>query len=82
MFTGIVTDIGRIDAVERRGDTRFEIATAWDTSGIALGASISCSGACLTVVAVRQGAFAVEASAETLACTTLGGWREGTAGQS
>ena len=78
MFTGIVTDIGRIDAVERRGDTRFEIATAWDTSGIALGASISCSGACLTVVAVRQSAFAVEASAETLACTTLGGWHEGT----
>lgn len=79
MFTGIVTDIGRIEAVERRGDTRFEIATAWDTSDIALGASISCSGACLTAVAVRPGAFAVEASAETLACTTLGGWREGTA---
>ncbi len=79
MFTGIVTDIGRIEAVERRGDTRFEIATAYDTAEIALGASISCSGACLTVVAVRPGAFAVEASAETLACTTLGGWREGTA---
>ncbi len=79
MFTGIVTDIGRVAAVERRGDTRFEIATAYDTSGIALGASIACSGACLTVVAVRPGAFAVEASAETLACTTLGGWREGTA---
>ena len=78
MFTGIVTDIGRIEAVERRGDTRFEIATAWDTAEIALGASISCSGACLTVVAARPGAFAVEASAETLACTTLGGWREGT----
>ncbi len=78
MFTGIVTDIGRIEAVERRGDTRFEIATAWDTSDIALGASISCSGACLTVVAARPGVFAVEASAETLACTTLGGWREGT----
>ena len=79
MFTGIVTDVGRVAAVERRGDTRFEIATAWDTSGIALGASISCSGACLTVVAMRPGAFAVEASAETLACTTLGGWREGSA---
>lgn len=79
MFTGIVTDIGRVAAVERRGDTRFEIATAWDTSDFALGASISCSGACLTVVAVRPGAFAVEASAETLACTTLGGWREGSA---
>ena len=79
MFTGIVTDVGRVAAVERHGDTRFEIATAWDTSDIALGASISCSGACLTVVAVRPGAFAVEASAETLACTTLGGWREGSA---
>ena len=79
MFTGIVTDVGRVAAVERRGDTRFEIATAWDISDIALGASISCSGACLTVVAVRPGAFAVEASAETLACTTLGGWREGSA---
>lgn len=79
MFTGIVTDVGRVAAVERRGDTRFEIATAWDTSDIALGASISCSGACLTAVAVRPGAFAVEASAETLACTTLGGWREGSA---
>ncbi len=77
MFTGIVTDIGRVEAVEQRGDTRFELATAWDTSDIALGASISCSGACLTVVAVRPGAFAVEASAETLACTTLGGWRKG-----
>ena len=79
MFTGIVTDIGRVEAVERHGDTRFGIATAWDTSGIALGASIACSGACLTVVAVRPGVFAVEASAETLACTTLGGWREGSA---
>ena len=78
MFTGIVTDIGRVEAVERRGDTRFEIATAYDTAKIALGASISCSGACLTVVAVGSGAFAVEASAETLACTTLGNWREGT----
>ena len=77
MFTGIVTDIGRVEAVERRGDTRFEIATAYDTAEIALGASISCSGACLTVVAVGSGAFAVEASAETLACTTLGNWREG-----
>ncbi len=77
MFTGIVTDIGRVAAVERWGSTRFEIATAWDTTDIALGASISCAGACLTVVAVRLGSFTVEASAETLACTVLDGWREG-----
>ena len=77
MFTGIVTDIGRVAAVERRSSTRFEIATAWDTTDIALGASISCAGACLTVVAVRLGSFTVEASAETLTCTVLDGWRAG-----
>ncbi len=78
MFTGIVTQMGRIAAVEQRGDTRFEIASGYDSAGIALGASIACSGACLTVAAVRPGAFAVDVSAETLSCTTLGGWREGT----
>jgi len=70
--------MGRIAAVERRGDTRFEIAADYDSAEIALGASIACSGACLTVVAVRPGAFAVDVSAETLSCTTLGGWRAGT----
>jgi len=78
VFTGIVTQMGRIAAVERRGDTRFEIAADYDSAAIALGASIACSGACLTVVAVRPGAFAVDVSAETLSCTTLGGWRAGT----
>lgn len=79
MFTGIVDDVGRVRAVERPGDARFTIETAYDTAGIAIGASIACSGACLTVVAKAPGWFAVEASAETLARTTLGGWRVGTA---
>lgn len=81
MFTGIVTDIGAVRrAVPAAGalDTRIEIATAWDTGGIDLGASIACAGCCLTVVAKGAGWFAVDASAETLAKTTLGAWREGT----
>src|SRR5690606_7879765 len=81
MFTGIITDVGTVRAVVPAGagtDTRFEIATAYGTAAIALGASICCSGACLTVVAKGSGWFAVDASAETLARTTLGGWRAGT----
>jgi riboflavin synthase len=81
MFTGIITDIGTVRAVAPAGagsDTRFEIATAYDTGAIVLGASICCSGACLTVVKTGPGWFAVDASAETLACTTLGAWRAGT----
>lgn len=64
---------------EERGDWRFVIETAYDLSSVALGASIACSGACLTVVEKAAGAFAVDVSAETLSKTTLGGWREGTA---
>ncbi|MSO77754.1 MAG: riboflavin synthase [Alphaproteobacteria bacterium] len=78
MFTGIVTDVGGVRAVSVAGDTRFEIATTYDTSGIAIGASIACSGACLSVVEKGAGWFAVQASAETLGCTTLGDWRPGT----
>ena len=78
MFTGIVTDLGRVRALEKRGDTRIVIETAFDTAGIDLGASIACSGPCLTVVGKGPGWFAVDASAETLARTTLGGWVEGT----
>lgn len=79
MFTGIVTDIG---CIRRRmqpegGDTRFTIETGYDTAGIAIGASIACSGVCLTAVETGPGWFAVEASRETLSCTTLGEWREG-----
>src|SRR5947199_6930082 len=78
MFTGIVTDLGRVRRL-RRGDlVDLTIATAFETSSIALGASIACSGACLTVVATGAGEFSVQASAETLACTTISDWDEGT----
>lgn len=77
MFTGIITDLGRVRRV-RRGDlVDLTIATAFDTSAISVGASIACSGVCLTVVALELGEFSVQASAETLACTTIGGWEEG-----
>jgi riboflavin synthase len=78
MFTGIITDLGRVRAVERRGDTRFSFETAYDTGAIALGASIACSGVCLTVVDKDPGWFAAEASAETLATTTMADWGPGT----
>ena len=82
MFTGIITDIGLVREIAPRGDTRFVIETAYETQGIALGASIACSGVCLTVVETGQsetGAnwFAVVASAETLGRTTLGSWIPG-----
>ncbi len=79
MFTGIITDLGRVRAVERGKETRFEIATSYDTASIAAGASIACSGPCLTVIDRGEGWFAVEASAETLSRTTLGAWRQGVA---
>jgi riboflavin synthase len=81
MFTGIVSDVGRVRevvAAANRTDMRLVIATAYDTAGIAAGASISCAGCCLTVIDKGPGWFAVEASGETLACTTLGAWRAGT----
>lgn len=84
MFTGIVTDVGEmVEVVERsHGLRRFTIACRYDPDGIAIGASIACSGACLTVVETgRRGdrnLFAVEAAAETLAVTTAAGWRPGT----
>jgi len=78
MFTGIVTDIGRVRKVEQTArDRRYEIETAWDTAGIDLGASISHAGCCLTVTEKGPGWFAVEVSGETLSKTTLGGWGEG-----
>lgn len=69
MFTGIVTDIGSVTAVETRGDTRVVIATAYDTASIDLGASIACSGVCLTVVEKGPDWFAVDVSAETISRT-------------
>lgn len=80
MFTGIVTDIGEVIAVERAGDTRLRIATGYDVSGIEIGASIACSGVCLTVVALGtepRNWFDVEFSAETAAKTTAATWETG-----
>lgn len=78
MFTGIITDIGRVRRVEQTArDRRYEVETAWDVSGIDLGASISHAGCCLTVVEKGDGWFAVEVSDETLSKTTLGEWAEG-----
>ncbi len=78
MFTGIVTDLGQVRRLRRGEIVDLTIATAYDIAAIAIGASIACSGPCLSVVAVEPGAFVVQASAETLACTTIGSWREGT----
>jgi riboflavin synthase len=78
MFTGIITDVGRVQRLRRGELLDLTIATALDTSAIPLGASIACSGACLTVIAVKPGGFATQASVETLARTTLGEWEEGT----
>jgi riboflavin synthase len=77
MFTGIVTDLGRVKSVANGAMTRLEIATGYDAERIPLGASICCNGICLSVVERGPGWFAVEASAETLAVTTLGAWRPG-----
>ncbi len=83
MFTGIITAIGTIQSVELRGDTRVQIACPWDPATIAIGASIACSGVCLTVVQ-RGGEpgncwFAVDVSGETLSRTAKGMWHQGQA---
>ena len=77
MFTGIITDVGRVRSIERRGDTRFVIETRFDTATIDIGASIACSGPCLTVVDKGPGWFAADVSAETIACTNFGDLTEG-----
>ena len=80
MFTGIVSDIGEIVSVDpggKAGDRRFVIATRHDMAPIAIGASIACSGCCLTVVEKGAGRFAVEVSAESLDKTHLGDWAVG-----
>lgn len=78
MFTGIITDFGSVRSVEERGDTRFVFDTELAMEEVPIGASIACSGACLTVIEGGPGWFAADASAETLAKTTLGSWRDGT----
>jgi riboflavin synthase len=77
MFTGIVTDVGTIRSAEQRGDLRLTIATGYDTCTIDLGASIACSGVCLTVVDKGDDWFAVDVSAETRSRTAAGNWQEG-----
>jgi riboflavin synthase len=77
MFTGIVTDLGRVRRLRLGEILELTIATGFDAAAIPIGASIACSGACLTVVAVEPGAFVVQASGETLARTTIGEWQEG-----
>jgi riboflavin synthase len=79
MFTGIITDLGRVRGVSQGAMTRLEIETTYPAESIVMGASIACNGACLSVVERGPGWFAVEASAETLSKTTLGNWRSGTA---
>ena len=77
MFTGIITDIGTIQSVEARGDLRLRIACGYDLQAIDLGASIACSGVCLTVVDKGPDWFAVDVSAETRSRTGPDRWTEG-----
>lgn len=80
MFTGIVTDIGRVVETKQTGDLRARIATKYDVQGIDIGASISCDGVCLTVVALGaapEGWFDVDISGETISKTNLGSWGPG-----
>ena len=80
MFTGIITDLGRVREIRQTtdgDDRRILIETAYDTAGIALGASIACAGPCLTVVETGPNWFAVDVSGETMARTTIGGWQAG-----
>ena len=79
MFTGIITDVGRIETLEARGDLRARIGCGYDMAGVDLGASIACSGVCLTVVDKGEGWFAVDVSAETQSRTAPGLWAEGAA---
>ncbi len=79
MFTGLISDMGKLRALEHSGDLRLTIGTAFDMDAVDIGASIACSGACLTVVDKGAEWFAVDVSAESLAKTTLGDWQEGSA---
>jgi len=78
MFTGIITHIGQVRRLETQGDTRVEIGAPFNTENLAIGASVACSGACMTVIEKGADWFAVSVSAESLSKTTLGGWQAGT----
>lgn len=77
MFTGIVTDLGRVRGITKAGMTRFEVETGYDTGSIEIGASVACNGACMTVTEKGPGWIAFEASAESLDKTTMSDWRVG-----
>lgn len=77
MFTGIVTDIGTVRRAEQRGDLRLVIGTGYDTGTVQLGASIACSGVCLTVVDKGDDWFAVDVSGETMSRTAADLWQKG-----
>jgi len=77
MFSGIITDLGTVRSIEASGDSRFEFSTEFDTVAIGTGASVCCSGVCLTVIDKGEGWFAADVSAETLARTTVGEWGQG-----
>ena len=77
MFTGIITAIGRLEAITDKGDRRLRISCGWGCAAIDIGASIACSGICLTVIDRQDHWFEVAASAETMAVTTLGDWQQG-----
>ena len=77
MFTGIITDVGRVRALDQRGDLRARIESGYDMGGVDIGASIACDGVCLTVVDKGGDWFDVDISAETVSKTNLDGWAEG-----
>src|SRR5438270_11060337 len=77
MFTGIGTDVGTVRSAEQRGDLRLVVATGYDLDTVDLGASIACSGVCLTVVDKGDDWFAVDVSGETISKTAPDRWREG-----
>jgi riboflavin synthase len=77
MFTGIITDIGTVRSTEQQGDLRLVIGCNYDMAGVDLGASIACSGVCLTVVDKGDDWFAVDVSNETLSRTAPSAWKEG-----
>lgn len=78
MFTGLITDLGSVRGIDPvEGGARVVLQTSYDMAQVEIGASIACSGACMTVVEKGSDSFAVDVSAESLACTTIGGWRVG-----
>ena len=77
MFTGIITDVGTVVSAEQRGDLRLRIRSGYDLATVDLGASIACSGVCLTVVDKGDDWFAVDVSGETRSRTAAGLWSEG-----